>query len=113
MIGHMRHGSPPRLLALQSIFSPNRRESLPTPSAGDRMTPASIRFISPFSVPFRLGLDYWAASEMANKQAQRARGGRRQEWRLIAPAKGPRLATAFQETRVLKSPKSRAKRKTR
>ena len=30
MIGHMRHGSPPRLLALQSILSPNRRESLPT-----------------------------------------------------------------------------------
>src|SRR4051794_37591971 len=38
MIGHMRHGSPPRLLALQSILSPNRRESLPTPSAGVRMT---------------------------------------------------------------------------
>src|SRR3954469_18240164 len=39
MIGHMRHGSPPRLLALQSIPSPNRRESLPTPSAGVRITP--------------------------------------------------------------------------
>src|SRR4051794_14467731 len=38
MIGHMRHGSPPRLLALQSILSPNRRESLPTPSAGVRIT---------------------------------------------------------------------------
>src|SRR5215207_9343226 len=38
MIRHKRHGSPPRLLALQSILSPNRRESLPTPSAGDRMT---------------------------------------------------------------------------
>src|SRR5215213_7359756 len=37
MIGHMRHGSSPRLLALQSILSPNRRESLPTPSAGARM----------------------------------------------------------------------------
>src|SRR3954449_8756965 len=35
---HMRHGSPPRLMALQSILSPNRRESLPTPSAGVRMT---------------------------------------------------------------------------
>ncbi len=69
------------------------------------MTPASIRFISRSSVPFRLGLDYRAAFEMANEQAQRARKGRRQEWRLIAPAKGPRLATAFQETRVLKSPK--------
>src|SRR3954463_9786316 len=38
MIGHMRHGSPPRLMALQSILSPNRRESLPTPSAGVRIT---------------------------------------------------------------------------
>ena len=38
MIGHMRHGSPPRLLALQSILSPNRREPLPTPSAGVRIT---------------------------------------------------------------------------
>jgi hypothetical protein len=34
----MRHGSPPRLMALQSILSPNRRESLPTPSAGVRIT---------------------------------------------------------------------------
>jgi len=33
----MRHGSPPRLLALQLILSPNRRESLPTPSAGVRI----------------------------------------------------------------------------
>src|SRR5215211_7773952 len=41
MIRHMRHGSPPRLMALQSILSPNRRESLPTPSAGVRMTPTS------------------------------------------------------------------------
>src|SRR4051812_20121064 len=38
MIGHMRHGSSPRLLALQSILSPNRWESLPAPSAGDRMS---------------------------------------------------------------------------
>src|SRR3954452_15897765 len=38
MIRHMRHGSPPRLMALQSILSPNRRESLPTPSAGVRIT---------------------------------------------------------------------------
>src|SRR3954453_20482466 len=39
MIRHMRHGSSPRLMALQSILSPNRRESLPAPSAGDRITP--------------------------------------------------------------------------
>ena len=38
MIRHMRHGSPPRLMAPQLILSPNRRESLPAPSAGDRMT---------------------------------------------------------------------------
>src|SRR3954467_6959804 len=43
MIGHMRHGSSPRLMALQSILSPNRRESLPTPSAGVRITgPARV-----------------------------------------------------------------------
>src|SRR5215212_6831660 len=53
MIGHMRHGSPPRLMALQSIFSPNRRESLPAPSAGDRVTydlgmiTVSITWITP------------------------------------------------------------------
>src|SRR5215203_2175628 len=40
MIRHMRHGSPPRLMALQSILRPNRRESLPAPSAGNRITPA-------------------------------------------------------------------------
>src|SRR5215207_9844577 len=39
MIRHMRHGSPPRLMVLQSILSPNRRESLPAPSAGVRMIP--------------------------------------------------------------------------
>src|SRR5215212_9285741 len=37
MIRHMRHGSPPRLMALQLILSPNRRESLPTGSAGVRI----------------------------------------------------------------------------
>ena len=39
MIRPMRHGSPPRLMVLQSILRPNRRESLPAPSAGDRITP--------------------------------------------------------------------------
>src|SRR5688572_4307286 len=42
MIRHMRHGSPPRLMALQLILSPNRRESLPAPSAGDRMTHQAV-----------------------------------------------------------------------
>src|SRR4051812_30129863 len=45
MIRHMRHGSPPRLMALQSILSPNRRESLPTPSAGVRITPPYVNRI--------------------------------------------------------------------
>src|SRR3954469_2627624 len=40
----MRHGSPPRLLALQSILSPNRRESLPTLSAGVRITGVEAAF---------------------------------------------------------------------
>src|SRR5215207_4601435 len=39
MIRHMRHGSPPRLMVLQSILSPNRGESLPTPSAGACIKP--------------------------------------------------------------------------
>src|ERR671932_1212603 len=38
MIRHMRHGSPPRLMAPQPIRVPERRESHPTPSAGNRMT---------------------------------------------------------------------------
>src|SRR5215212_8673132 len=46
MIRHMRHGSPPRLLALQSILSPNRRESLSTPSAGVRIIPHPVLLIT-------------------------------------------------------------------
>src|ERR687886_714820 len=38
MIRHMRHGSPPRLMAPQPIRVPERRESHPTPSAGNRIT---------------------------------------------------------------------------
>src|SRR4051812_49229573 len=57
MIGHMRHGSPPRLMALQSILSPNRRESLPTPSVGVRMSGARIVFSCGFdSIPFDCGV---------------------------------------------------------
>src|SRR4051812_28635497 len=56
MIGHMRHGSPPRLMALQSILSPNRRESLPAPSAGVRMTDRpAVTLMAGFG-PARLGL---------------------------------------------------------
>src|SRR3954447_6480220 len=49
MIRHMRHGSPPRLMALQSILSPNRRESLPTPSAGVRITAVDLESTGPSS----------------------------------------------------------------
>ena len=38
MIGHMRHGSPPRLMAPQSIRSADLREANPTPSPGNRIT---------------------------------------------------------------------------
>src|SRR5215204_4326072 len=52
MIRHMRHGSPPRLMVLQSIRSPNPRKSLPTPSAGVRMSltmtpPTDLSSLSP------------------------------------------------------------------
>src|SRR4051794_1194827 len=52
MIRPMRHGSPPRLMALQPILSLNRRESLPTPSAGDRITdPHGKTPITSFQLP--------------------------------------------------------------
>jgi len=38
MIGHMRHGAPPRLMAPQSIGSTDLQESHPTPSPGNRIT---------------------------------------------------------------------------
>src|SRR4051812_10790969 len=46
MIRPMRHGLSPRLLALQSILSPSRRESLPAPSAGDRIIGSAQERIS-------------------------------------------------------------------
>src|SRR3954471_4114310 len=52
MIRHMRHGSPPRLMVLQSILRPNRRESLPTPSAGVRMTGKGPVPEGPYAIPF-------------------------------------------------------------
>src|SRR3954466_12312416 len=55
MIGPMRHGSPPRLLALQLILSPNRRESLPTPSAGVRITRPDRQFYFAQTETFQLG----------------------------------------------------------
>src|SRR5215217_5084083 len=43
MIRHMRHGSPPRLMAPKPIWQPNVLESYATPSAGDRITPQIYR----------------------------------------------------------------------
>src|SRR3954467_13628975 len=63
MIGHMRHGSPPRLKAFQSILSPNRRESLPTPSAGVRMTRSAISVRpGPALLPWRIAYRAFAVS---------------------------------------------------
>src|SRR5690242_11489099 len=59
MIRHMRHGSPPRLIALQSILSPNPRESLPIPSAGVRMT--SLTFHVPRSEAGRMAMPMMVA----------------------------------------------------
>src|SRR5215207_3701215 len=59
MIRHMRHGSPPRLMALQSFLSPNRRASLPTPSAGVRMTALweDLRLDTPSFLPRQVRRD--------------------------------------------------------
>src|SRR5215218_3060427 len=43
MICHMRHGSPPRLMAPQSTRSADLRESSPTPSPRERMTRQEVR----------------------------------------------------------------------
>src|SRR3954452_20273071 len=51
MIGHMRHGSSPRLLALQSILSPSRRESLPAPSAGDYLSGPTLLRVRAQPIP--------------------------------------------------------------
>ena len=37
IIGYMRHGAPPRLMAPELTWQPNSRESHATPSAGNRM----------------------------------------------------------------------------
>src|SRR3954469_17550307 len=56
-------------------------------------------------VPFRLGLDYRAAFETANKRAQKGRERQAHERRPMAPAQGPRPPVARSEARALKSPK--------
>src|SRR5215212_7619230 len=48
-------------------------------------------------VPFRLGLDYRASFEAANKRAQRTRERQGHERRVIVPTRGPRVATTRPE----------------
>jgi hypothetical protein len=57
-------------------------------------------------VPFRLGLDYRAFFEAANKRVQKRRERQGQERRVIAPANALRSPLASREARLLKSPKS-------
>src|SRR4051812_8398215 len=47
MIHHMRHGSPPRLMAPQAIDGCTLRKSHPAPSAGNRMSRISGLMGSP------------------------------------------------------------------
>src|SRR3954471_7494832 len=104
MIGHMRHGSPPRLLALQSILSPNRRESLPTPSAGVRITQRlkqpsahpdrTIRRVEPwvgFSQPLIDPADQGALADGTDEQRQRVS---RDDQRALARGMGREWARA-------------------
>src|SRR3954449_4701365 len=70
MIRHMRHGSPPRLMALQSILSPNRRESLPTPSAGVRINGDVCRAL----MKFRAGWGEERMTPLSVEYCRRARG---------------------------------------
>src|SRR3954469_4303800 len=56
-------------------------------------------------VPFRLGLDYRAAFETANKRAQKAREQRGQERRPLTQAQAPRPSGVLPDARPLKSPK--------
>jgi hypothetical protein len=57
-------------------------------------------------VPFRLGLEYRASFETANKRAQKRRERQGRERRPITSARSPRPSVARPEARVLKSPKS-------
>jgi hypothetical protein len=76
------------------------------PDRGSRYQRTSEGDLHRKPVPFRLGLDYRASFEMANKRAQKGRERRGQERRLIIPRNGPRSSMARPAARVLKSPKS-------
>src|SRR5215207_3583609 len=72
MIRHMRHGSSPGLMAPQPILGSNRRESLATPSAGDRITGADFDIESIQPVGDRL----WFGDEFGPYLIETDRTGR-------------------------------------
>src|SRR5215207_734426 len=79
-----------------------------TPDKGSRHQRLDTGDLHRKPVPFRLGLDYRASFEAANKRAQRTRERRGHERRVIIPARSPRLPVTRPEARVLKSPKYKA-----
>ena len=61
MIRHMRHGSPPRLMAHQPIDGRALRESHTTPSAGNRMRPMGTGALAILIIGFVMGyVAHWA-----------------------------------------------------
>src|SRR3954463_10773951 len=77
-----------------------------TPDRGSRYQRRETGDLHRKPVPFRLGLDYRAAFETANKRAQKARGRRGHERRpTFTQAQAPRPSVASPEARPLKSPK--------
>ncbi len=79
-----------------------------TPGRGSRYQCTGEGDLHRKPVSFRLGLEYRAAFETANKRAQKRRERQEHERRpiAIAPAQGPRAPIARSEARLLKSPKS-------
>jgi hypothetical protein len=77
-----------------------------TPDRGSRYQRTGGGDLHRKPVSFRLGLEYRAAFETANKRAQKRRERQGQERRAIAPAQGSRSAMARSEAWPLKSPKS-------
>src|SRR5829696_3132616 len=77
-----------------------------TPDRGSRYQRLDTGDLHRKPVPFRLGLDYRAAFETANKRAQKRRERHGQRRRVIVPGQGPHLLVGLAEARGLKSPKS-------
>ena len=95
--------------ALEEVGFPDRI----TPDRGSRYQRSDTGDLHRKPVPFRLGLDYRAAFETANKRAQKARERRGQERRPLTQAQASRPSVVLPEARPHKSPKlkSEAQRK--